>query len=425
MSDPKKKTARRWAAGGLLLALALMGGGGLWLQGSEAPSPAPAEPGSPSAQTPSAARPVPGGLAAPAASQAASKPEGERPGMDARPKISAAQLAQIEAQWCTHGMLAHRQSEESVLQGEGGAVNTADPQAMDRMVNTLRALPTTQTQEAVRQRMLVAWVERLERQGDPRSLATALYLRVHHAAGWSETAEAAFRQQAATTTDPYVLNLWRLHDRACSLRGDCRAVPAERWSAIEPDNLLAWLPPGWGPVRLSEAQWAGVAQAKYLRSYHRDLQLALLPLARELTPGLELDVALTFILQVNVPPAIALDRFASACLPEAARQQHRQACLHGADLLWHQPQAGLMDVAQALAIAKGLHADGEGPWPARMAEAMALGNFNTSEFHMLDMGAAPKVASCDGLPTRRMRLTEVVQQGSWRVAQREHAPAAR
>ncbi|MBH9551984.1 hypothetical protein [Inhella gelatinilytica] len=318
-------------------------------------------------------------------------------------------------------MQAHRQSEESVFQGTGGVVNTGDPQAMDHMVNALSALPTTQAQQAVRRRMLAGWIERLERQGDPRSLATALYLRAEHTAGWSEGAEAAFRQQAAAATDPYVLHLWQQHDRACSMRGDCRAVPADRWSLIEPDNLLAWLPPGWGPLTLTDAQWAGVARAKYVRAYHRDLQLTLLPLARELPVGLELDVALTFITQLAAMPAVAPERIFTVCSPEAVRHGHRQACLHGAELLWRQPQASLMDIAKALAMAKGLSAEAEGPWPGRMAEALALGNFNTTVFHMIEMGAPPKVTSCDRLSAQRERLTEITQQGSWRVAQRERA----
>ncbi|MFO0123885.1 MAG: hypothetical protein ACK520_15655, partial [Inhella sp.] len=301
MNDPKKKTARRWAVGGLLLALALLAGGGLWRSGGGDPMPAQhsvvAATGAsaPTLPQPAASAPVP----------AASPALGGAPSGAAPAGLSARQLAQIEAQWCTHGMQAHRQSQASVFQGEGGAVSTGDPQAMNRVVNALLALPTTQAQTAVRQRMLAAWVERLERQGDPRSLATALYLRVEHAAGWSEAAVAAFRQLAATTTDPYVLSLWQRHDRACWIRGDCRAVPMNRWSLIEPDNLLAWLPPGLGPVTLSEAQWAGVSRAKYLRSYQRDLQLALLPLARELPPGLELDVAMTFIAQLNIRLGIA------------------------------------------------------------------------------------------------------------------------
>jgi len=421
----KNKHDKRWAVLGLLLALALLGGGGLWMRGGDAPTPAPAPPLSAVSLAPPTGSGVPMPSSAPAwgPAPATSGAQEGPPGSASRPTLSAAQLAQLEAQWCSHGLQAHRQSEASVFQGEGGAVNSADPQALGRMVKALGALPTSQAQHAVRGRLLAAWVGRLERQGDPRSLATALYLRVQHAAGWSEAAEAAFRQQAATTTDPYVLHLWRQHDHACSLRGDCRTVPADRWSRIEPDNLLAWLPPGWGPVSLTDAQWAGVARAKYVRTYQRDVQLVLLPLVRELPPGLELDVGLTFITQVNTPPAIAPDRIVDACSPEAVRQSHREACLHGADLLWRQPQAALTDIAQALAVAKGLNAEAEGPWPGRMAEALALGDFNATEFHMLDMGAAPKVAACDALPMRRERLTEIAQQGSWRVAQRERAAA--
>lgn len=430
MSPPSKppRQRRALATAAVLATLALLLGALLTTGQLPGSGPADAGPANPSSAPALGAAPpasLANGLGLPANGSPSAAVSGLPPA-SATPRggaLSAQQLAQIEAQWCSHGLQAHRQSEASVFQGEGGAVNAADPQAMDRMVTALRALPTTQAQEAVRQRMLAAWVERLERQGDPRSLATALYLRVEHAAGWSEAAEAAFQQQAATTTDPYVLHLWRQHDRACSLRGDCRTVPADRWSRIEPDNLLAWLPPGWGPVSLTDAQWAGVAQAKYVRAYHRDLQLVLLPLVRELPPGLELDVGLAFITQVDIPPVVAPERIFTACSPEAVRQGRRQACLHGADLLWRQPQVNLMDIAKALAMAKGLNAEAEGPWPGRMAEALALGNFNATEFHMLDMGAAPKVAACDALPTRRERLTEIAQQGSWRVAQRERAAA--
>jgi hypothetical protein len=326
-------------------------------------------------------------------------------------------------------MQAHRQSEASVLQGSGlvgtgGRVSTSDPQTIKNLVKAMQALPTSQAQDAVRKRLLAGWVQRLQRQGDPRSQATALYLQVEHGAGWSEPAVAAFRQQAATTTDPYVLHLWRQHDSDCRLRGDCRAVPADRWSRIEPDNLLAWLPPGWGPVSLTDAQWAGVAQAKFLRSYHHELQLTLLTLARDLPPGLELDQALDFITSFDNRPVVSPDRILTACEPESVRQSRRQACLHGADLLWRQPQPALMDIAKALAMAKQLNADREGAWPARRAEAEALGHFNANDFLMHDMGLSTKVASCEALPERRERLTAIAQAGSWRLAQRDAAASA-
>lgn len=417
MQEHKNKAARRWAVGGLLLALALLGGGGLWLVGGGDPLPMqPAVAPPLSATVP----PFPGATAsvpAPAALLAV----GVAPSAAAPSGLSAMQLAQIEAQWCTHGMQAHRQSEASVFQGAGGRVSTADAQAFQNLLSALDALPTSQALNAVRQRLLRVWVERLQGQGDARSQATAFYLQVEHGAGWSEAAEAAFRQQAASTPDPYVLHLWRQHERTCSFRRSCSAVPPERWSAIEPDNLLAWLPPGLGAVSLTDAQWEGVARAKYLRSYHHDVQLTLLALARELPPGLELDVALTFITQIATLPTVSPDRILAACSPEAVRQTRRQACLHGADLLWRQPQAALMDVAKALAMAKELNAEREGPWPARMTEALALGNFNATEFHMVEMGAAPKAASCEVLAAKRDRLTDIARQGSWRVARRERA----
>ena len=419
MREPQNKTSRRWVAGGLLLALALLGGSGLWLLGGEDTAPM-----QPAVATPwGASGPTSPGAAASTPAPAASLAVGTVPSAAAPPGLSAMQLAQIEAQWCTHGMQAHRQSEASVFQGAGSSLNSSDVNAIMDYGKAIGALPTSQARRAVQQRLLVGWVDRLQRLGDPRSQATALYLQVEHGAGGREVAEAAFRQQAATTRDPYVLHLWRQHDRACSLQGACTAVPASRWSAIEPDNLLAWLPPGFGAVSLTSAQWEGLSRAKYLRSYQYELQAVLLALAQDLRPGLELDVALEFIAHMAAAQAVSADRVLAACQAPAVRQAHRQACLHGAELLWTQAQPSLMDVAKALGLARVLDAEGEGAWPVRMAEAQALGNINTTEFHLMAAGSLPKPQSCDGLPLQRERLAEVAKAGSWRLAQRDRAAA--
>jgi len=431
MSPPSKppRQRRALATAAVLATLALLLGALLTTGQLPGSGPADAGPANPSSAPALGAAPpasLANGLGLPANGSPSAAVSGLPPA-SATPRggaLSAQQLAQIEAQWCTHGMQAHRQSQASVFQGAGGNVSTSDPQAFDNLVTAMQALPTSQAQFAVRRRLLAGWVERLQRQGDPRSQATALYLQVEHVAGWSEAAEATFRQQAAATTDPYVLHLWRQHDRDCSMRGNCRAVPRNRWSVIEPDNLLAWLPPGSGPASMTDAQWAGVARAKFLRSYHHELQLTLLTLARDLPPGLELDQALDFITSFDNRPVVSPDRILTACEPESVRQSRRQACLHGADLLWRQPQPALMDIAKALAMAKQLNADREGAWPARRAEAEALGHFNANEFLMLDMGAAPKVASCEALPAQRERLTAIAQGGSWRLAQRDAAASA-
>lgn len=415
----KNKLSQRLVIGAsLALGLTLLGGGFLWLATAADRAPATVAANLPTlaaAGAPTAALTTPS-ASAPLQAASPSTPTQALSPTQATPD----QLAQIEAQWCTHGLQAHRQSLDSFFQSNRDASGMPTHTGAE----ALRSLPTTQARMAVQSQLLREWVERLQSQGDPRSVATALYLQVDKGAGWSAASEAAFLQMARTTSDPYVLHLWRQHDTACRYRNEC-AVPLAKWSTIEPDNLLAWLPPGLEAATLTDTQWQGVAQAKYAKAYYPETQARLLALTQELKPGLRLDVGLEFITNLAIVPDVVPARILSICEPDATRRERRQACLHGANLLWSAARPSLLDRAKSLALVKALGAHNEAHWPARIQEGQALGNFTMAGVLADDMGGSPTVATCEQLETRRQRLVDITTRGTWALAQSEGAANAR
>ena len=410
------KTGWKW---GVVAALGLLAGGSWWFSGGSDPKPTTSAVLQPQARPAVASE----AAAAMASTAMAANLQTRQPVLAATEQGVAnrtidQELKQIEAQWCSHGQLAHRQVEASISQSF----------ARDdfKRAESLSRQPYQQAQYLVRSRLLHQWAQRLKNQGDERSRATAAYLILSLRRDWeAEWAQELSWMQAAAlrSTDPYLLHLWSKDPGECQRKKQCQGVPAARMVEVEPANLKPWLRAVFEGASPSEAQWRGMAQASYARSYDIELQSRLLALAGSLPPGLELQVALDFIrsdARRGSQEMVTLGRICKT--PEAVRTR-KATCLHAADLIWRQEQATYDDKVEAFLLVGSFAAFEDAPWADRAAALMALGPSGLSAVDKAQAGVVP-FKECVQLPNERKRLTDLAKLGVWRATLGDAADVA-
>ncbi len=354
MSAPRR---RRWLQ--ILAALAALLGIA-WLLRASRDGPDDAErPPAPTAASQPAAQNASG-------SKAASinvGPAAPSPAAASGQVLSDAALASIEAQWCSHGSLQESQQQAAALAGEGEALD-ADGQARLRALED--SWPSTQARRQIRARLLRAWQASLRQHGDDASLALALLI----AHGPDETpplaALQALQDLAMRSSDPWVQAVALQRRVQCQATPGCRAVPAERWALLDPENLAAWIasaPPDAAP---SATRWKQWRQARRWDDGSSRMMQTLLALPWPDKPGLEQEIAMMELTGWRVTWSTMLPLpLTKACRVRELPAQARQLCEQAADWLWGTPGASLLDWTLAVHLAQPGELGSQARWQAR------------------------------------------------------------
>jgi hypothetical protein len=329
------------------------------------------------------------------------------------------QLKQIEAQWCSHGQQAHAQSMASVEQSHPINPGHSDAQRSLARAEATNALSTTRARYMVKDRLQREWVAKLRARGDSRSLATASFLERKHVYGDERRAlEARLEAQALGSSDPYVLQLWLLGRNYCAFGDPCPPQAKARWTQIEPENLLAWLPTGGSKTPLTDAQWSGISNARYARSHHYELLRRLLALLADTKPSLELEVGLESIELLRSSHGTSVGWLERHCQETVEGSVQRKACLHAAELVWNNPQPSWGDRTDTLGIVVAQGATQQPLWGTRIAELMSMGEVSAEVHRKTDYGLLDQQLGCDKLPARRQKLLNIAEGGAWLAAER-------
>jgi len=349
---------RRWLQGLAALAAGLLGAAWL-LRAVHEVSDGPAMPPVPTAASPAMAA-QDSGHAAASTGAGASAPS---PSAASAPVLSDAALASIEAQWCSHGSLQESQQQAAALAGEG---ETLDAEAQSRLRALEDSWPSTQARRQVRARLLRAWQASLRRHGDDASLALALL--IGHGPHETPSTEAlqALQDLAMRSGDPWVQAVALQRRAHCLATPGCRAVPAERWALLEPENLAAWVaatPPDAPP---SIARWKQWSQARRWDDGSSRMMLTLLALPWPDKPGLEQEIAMMELTGWRVTWSTMLPLpLTRACRVRELPAQARQLCTQAADWLWGTPGASLLDWTLAVHLAQPGELGSQARWQAR------------------------------------------------------------
>ncbi len=424
---PRRPWLQRWSTLGVALGLAVALG---WLwpredEDTQAPPRLSAEPAPSAARATRRAPAGPAeqpGLPASAPSRPASRPADPGTAPRAPAPLSPDQLAQIEKQWCTHGLKAHQQVRQALerahpLRLDGEKLDGDAPHARwDAMLREVG----TQAMLAVDSRLKRQWILQLRQRGDLRSQAAADYLQITMSD--QDKAPAVFQHLlslAQSSRDPLIFMTWQVARSDCVLNALCSALPMTDWRTLDSGNLLAWLPTRASGQYATELDWDAIAHTRFANSYLEDFQALLLPLLDQEPPGLGLQQGLALISRLNYSwpssaGALALGR---SCLEASETQPQRRAtCVHAADLLWRSPSAGLLEYKFATAMAALAGAGAQSPWAERLAFVKGLSAADGQRLMDLEYPGNRDGQSCETQAEQRRQLKERVRNGLWAAA---------
>lgn len=410
---------RRVLAGVLALCVAA-GAGWHARRSSSAPASVPADGVAAAASTAAAA-----GDAVPPAARAPSP--GASVATPALPANERTGLARrMKADWCGFGAAEEARQTASVHARATDQRGGVDMQALDEVRQTVGGEVMAEAMADARRR----WMQALARRGDERSLAMADYLGGDDDddAASAGAARARLQARARRSTDPMVTAL--ALQRACS-PGACANVEAAQWSRLEPGNLDAWLAlvnatgTGASPSHAAYALDRLAQEARYSRSYQREMYAALIDLPQTQAPGLANEAEARLAMEVvsgwllfNIRPLLDLCRGVAADAGTVARCE-------AAARLMVQHDSGIQR-ALGLAVARAVVAarpDRRPHWEATARAYEALQEWARSESERLSneaepaMKAAetagPRASPCADTPVTLRMLYDAVMISEW------------
>ncbi len=281
----------------------------------------------------------------------------------AGPWLSDAALAQIEAQWCSHGSLQESQQQAAALASEGEELD-AEAQARLRAIED--SWPSTQARRQIRVRLLRTWQASLRQRGDDASLALALL--ISHGPHEAPPLDALqpLQDLAMRSSDPWVQAVALQRRVHCQSTPGCRMAPPERWPLLEPENLAAWIAAAPPDVPPTVTRWKQWSQARRWDDGSSRMMLTLLALPWPGKPGLEQEVAMMELIGWRVSWSTVLPLpLTKACRVPNLAPQARQLCAQAADWLWGTQGASLLDWAIAVQLAQPGELGSETRWRAR------------------------------------------------------------
>lgn len=357
------------------------------------------------------------GRVAAAASVPARGHEAGMPGADARAELAR----RMKADWCGFGAAERDRQTEAVYDKATATTGMIGMAAMVEVRETVGGQLMEETQAQVRQR----WAQALAQRGDARALAVADYLETDSGDATAPAARARLQARARTSGDPMVTVL--ALQRPCT-PGACANIEASQWSRLEPANLQAWLAlltdPA-GRARLTHASYVldRLAQeARYARSYQRELQALLLGLPQTEAPGLqnEAEIHLIGSLAASWPmsPMRPILDLCRGSQPDAGTVSR---CERVAQLLWQQDDQlnrGLgLGVARAVVAARPAMRP---QWEAQAREYEAVSEWSRSAPERVADEPSPQaVPPCGWQPEMRRMWHESLARGEWEALRGE------
>lgn len=410
--------SRNWrrvaAVGGAMMLLAavlgwrLVGhgtGSGAEVTGSEPVTPQP--PAAASSPADAMVR-GPSPWAASAASAASDVPLLPPPAAQAQDRAALKQ--RMQADWCGFGAAEQQRQAEAILERASAG---GQPIGLDALAE-LNRTPGAEVVEAAIAQVRRRWVAALRQRGDPRSLAVAEYLG--GVDGDPARARARLQALARTSADPMVTAL--ALQRPCE-SGGCVNVDRAQWSRLEPANLLAWLTLlDDAAARRTQEVYALeriASEARYSRSYQRELGALLLGLPQTTAQGLAQDAELQLVTTtLAVWPMPGLRPVVEPCRARAADRAVLQRCVAVAELLWQGET--LPERSLALSLVGGLaplRAELLPTWAPRAREVDAAQQWGVVATEQAASAAESAAGPCSGQGEWRRRLESAAALGEW------------
>ncbi len=343
----------------------------------------------------------------------------------ALPADDRAELARrMKADWCGFGAAEEARQTASVHARATAQRGSVDLQALEEVRQTVGGEVMAEAMADARRR----WMQALTRRGDERSLAMVDYLGGDDDDGAASASAARARLQARArrSTDPMVTAL--ALQRGCA-PGACVNVEAAQWSRLEPGNLDAWLALlNAGSTQPSQAAYAldRLAQeARYSRSYQREMYAALMEVPQTHTPGLATEAETRLAASVvSGWPLFPMRPLLDQCRSALANAGTLARCEAVARLMvqhdsWIQRALGLA-MARAVIAARP---DRRPAWEATAQAYEAVQEWARSESERLlneaetAMKAAetagPRASPCADMAETRRMLHDTVMVSEW------------
>lgn len=296
------------------------------------------------------------------------RPSQTASGSAAKPASSAtdaAAISQLDAQWCSHGALAYQQYEASARQQHANPGTFDGQQALTAQ---MQHWPPHQALEYVRAETDRRWIAELQRRGDDRSRAAALYLASANGPN-APAALIALSALAHTSPDPFVAALADQRSDACRRQAACRPLSPEQRLAKDPSNLVAFISAYGNSPDVIKRLAAAPTPPNQARNYNTDLLAMVQALPSASKEGVYRQVELeqqAFLFFSWSPPGYSKTIQTCKALSAQAHGE-RAACESMANTLWRSGES-LMERMLSVLIADGLALSEQEAWVGRRAE---------------------------------------------------------
>ncbi|MEO6279258.1 hypothetical protein [Roseateles sp.] len=307
----------------------------------------------------------------------------------------------MKADWCGFGAAEHGRQVEAALSEERESVGW---QVVEEAKTDARR----------------RWILALSQRRDERSLAVADYLEGGGGGEAAPVARARLQARARSSSDPMVTAL--ALQQLCA-PGACANVEASQWSRLEPANLQAWLALALDPAsRARQTQAAYVLdrlaqEAKYARSYQRELHAVLSSLPQTQIPGLQNEAELQLMSALVFGwPLLSVGPLTDVCRSGLADTGTASRCQAVAQLLARQDN--ILHRAVGLGIARNLVAAQpamRAAWEAQAQEFEAVSEWRGGAAERAASASEPEGAAlaCGGQAEVRQVLKDHLARSEW------------
>ncbi len=318
--------------------------------------------------------------------------------------VAPTPLAELERQFCSQGRALWEQGQQWVA-----SLAASDPHAIRQLSGP--ALALRETGERLLKASLAPVLVGLQQQGSERAQALADYLSLGLQPNKALTERLL--EQGRHTKDPLVLLM--ASRLPCPAQTNCERPDRNRWSALEPDNAMAWLDSDLRGDALLQRLTSTAHVSTHWDTVRRLLNQA--QPASTASPGaLHLEVHLIGVEAAwSFPNLSPLSQHCKSVAPGSAQAQR---CADALELLWRGTAQEDLSSQVVAGIALGLP-PGIVPkevWVARKAWIQRLRSLESDWAQKLELD--PLTAGCEANTPARELLAAVRNEGRMAMLQR-------